>query len=137
MNRVELVGRLTARPELSYTNSNKAYSRFNIAINRMKNNDGENIADFIPVVTWEKQAENVCNYLDKGSLVAIEGTIQTGTYEDKDGNRRSSFTVFAHRVEFLESKNAQKNENTVQNSDEEDPYAEYGESVTIDDNFLD
>lgn len=106
----------------------------------MKNDKGETIADFIGIVAWGKQAENLCQYVDKGRLLAIEGSIQTGNYTDKDGNKRTSFDVRADRVQFLESsnKNAQNNENTVQNSDEEyDPYAEYGESVTIDDNFLD
>ena len=141
MNRVELVGRLTAKPELRYTNSNIAYTRFSIAINRVvANAQGEKETDFINIVAWGKQAENVANYLDKGRLVAVEGSIQTGSYTDKDGNKRTSFDVRADRVQFLESsnKNAQNTENTVQNSDEEyDPYAEYGESVTIDDNFLD
>lgn len=139
MNRVELIGRLTTKPELRYTSSNIAYSRVSIAINRpITNDNGEKTADFINVIVWRNQAENICKYLDKGSLVGIEGTIQTGSYTDDKGNKRISFDVVANRVEFLESKNknAQNNENTVQNSDE-DPYAEYGESVTIDDNFLD
>lgn len=141
MNRVELVGRLTAKPELRYTNSNIAYTRFSIAINRVvANAQGEKETDFINIVVWGKQAENAANYLDKGRLVAVEGSIQTGSYTDKDGNKRTSFDVRADRVQFLESsnRNAQSTENTAQNSDEEyDPYAEYGESVTIDDNFLD
>ena len=139
MNRVELVGRITRDPELRYTSSNIASVRFTLAVNRnFTNQNGEREADFINCVAWRNQAENICKYLDKGSLVGIEGTIQTGSYTDDKGNKRISFDVVANRVEFLESKNknAQNNENTVQNSDE-DPYAEYGESVTIDDNFLD
>ena len=134
MNRVELVGRTTIKPQLEYTDKKKAYTRFGIAINRpQKNDDGENIADFINVVAWEKQAENVCMYVDKGNLIAVEGSIQTGNYTDKDGNKRTSFNVLAHRIEFLQS----KNENKVESKPTEDPYAEYGQSVTIDDNFLD
>ena len=130
MNRVELIGRLTAKPELRYTNSNKAVSRFGIAVNRI----GEGV-DFINALAWEKQAENIANYLDKGSLVGVEGSIQTGTYEDKDGNKRTSFEVIAHRVEFLESKKSTQ-ENT-QEETTEDPYAEYGKMVDINDSFLD
>lgn len=104
----------------------------------MKNDKGETISDFIGIVVWGKQAENLCQYVDKGRLLAIEGSIQTGNYTDKDGNKRTSFDVRADRVEFLDSnKNAQNFENTVQSSIEEDPYAAYGEQIEIDDDFLD
>ena len=146
MNRVELVGRLTAKPELRYTNSNMAYTRFSVAINRaIANAQGERVTDFINVVVWGKQAENAANYLDKGSLVGIEGSIQTGNYTDKDGNKRTSFDVRANRVEFLSSK-SQGNANVPNDMFdmpsgevdlESDPYAEFGDSVSIDDNFLD
>lgn len=148
MNRVCLVGRITKDLELKYTTTNVATTRFNIAINRQfKDADGERKADFIPVQCWRKQAENVCNYLNKGSLVSIEGRIQTEKYTDKDGNNRNTWSVVADNVTFLESKNAQKNGNTVQslsdNSNEmtntvqnEDPFAEFGEQVSLDDNFL-
>ena len=146
MNRVDLVGRLTAKPELRYTSSNMAYTRFSVAINRTNlNAQGERETDFINVVVWGKQAENAANYLDKGSLVGVEGSIQTGSYTDKDGNRRTSFDVRANRVEFLSSRNQNANqatnngfENQTNNIDlENDPYSEYGDSVSIDDNFLD
>ena len=148
MNKVELVGRLTAKPELRYTSSNMAYARFSVAINRSyANAQGERETDFINVVVWGKQAENVANYLDKGRLVAVEGSIQTGSYTDKDGNKRTSFDVRANNVEFLSSK-GQGNESNSSSNDmfdapsndidlEGDPYAEYGDSVSIDDNFLD
>ena len=147
MNKVELVGRLTAKPELRYTGSNMAYARFSVAITRaFANAQGERGTDFINVVVWGKQAENVANYLDKGRLVGVEGSIQTGSYTDKDGNKRTSFDVRADRVEFLSSK-GQGGESTSSNEMfdapsndidlEGDPYAEYGDSVSIDDNFLD
>jgi len=147
MNRVELVGRLTAKPELRYTSGNVAYTRFSVAINRtVANAQGERETDFINVVVWRKQAENVANFLDKGSLVGIEGSIQTGSYTDKDGNKRNSFEVYANRVEFLTPK-SQGGSNVSANDYmdapmndvdlESDPYAEYGDAVSIDDNFLD
>lgn len=148
MNRVCLVGRITKDLELRYTTTNVATTRFNIAINRQfKDADGERKADFIPVQCWRKQAENVCNYLNKGSLVSIEGRIQTEKYTGKDGNNRNTWSVVADNVTFLESKNTQKNGNTVQNSSDnnnemintvqnEDPFAEFGEQVSLDDNFL-
>ena len=148
MNKVELVGRLTAKPELRYTSSNMAYARFSVAITRaFANAQGERGTDFINVVVWGKQAENVANYLDKGRLVGVEGSIQTGSYTDKDGNKRTSFDVRADRVEFLSSK-GQGTESSDSSNEmfdapsndidlEGDPYAEYGDSVSIDDNFLD
>ncbi len=148
MNKVELVGRLTAKPELRYTSSNMAYARFSIAINRTyANAQGERGTDFINVVVWGKQAENVANYLDKGRLVAVEGSIQTGSYTDKDGNKRTSFDVRANNVEFLSSR-TQGGESNDSSNDmyeapsndidlENDPYSEFGDSVSIDDNFLD
>ncbi len=148
MNKVELVGRLTAKPELRYTSSNMAYARFSVAITRaFANAQGERGTDFINVVVWGKQAENVANYLDKGRLVGVEGSIQTGSYTDKDGNKRTSFDVRADRVEFLSSRGQGVESNDSSNEMfnapsndidlEGDPYAEYGDSVSIDDNFLD
>ena len=148
MNKVELVGRLTAKPELRYTSSNMAYARFSIAINRTyANAQGERGTDFINVVVWGKQAENVANYLDKGRLVAVEGSIQTGSYTDKDGNKRTSFDVRANNVEFLSTRSQGGESNEYSNDMyeapsndidlENDPYSEFGDSVSIDDNFLD
>ena len=91
MNKVVLVGRLTADPELRYTASNKAYTRFTIAVNRnYKNEDGESEADFISVVAWEKRAETICKYVKKGNRLGIAGKIQTGSYEKEDGSRGRS-----------------------------------------------
>jgi len=151
MNRVTLVGRLTAKPELRYTGSNLPYARFTIAVNRtFRNNDGQTDADFINVIVWRKQAENVCNFLDKGRLVSVDGRLQTGSYNDKDGNRRYTTDVVADSVQFLESKGSR---NDASNSDgpspydyqdapsevsvSDDPFADFGDSVSIDDNFLD
>jgi single-strand DNA-binding protein len=153
MNRVSLVGRLTTKPELKYTGSNLPFARFSVAVNRAyTNQQGQREADFINIVVWRKQAENVCNFLDKGSLVSIDGRIQTGSYDDKDGNKRYTTEVVADTIQFLESKaqsqsrgatNLKENitpydyqENTI-NVDNVDPFADFGDSVSIDDNFLD
>ena len=117
MNRVTLVGRLTAKPELRYTGSNLPYARFSIAVNRtFRNNEGQTEADFINVIVWRKQAENVCNFLNKGSLVSVEGRLQTGSYDDKDGNKRYTMEVVADSVQFLESK-SQSQGRTVSNEE--------------------
>lgn len=150
MNKVMLIGRLTAKPELKYTGSNLPFARFSVAVNRtFSNAQGQRETDFINVVVWRKQAENVCNFLDKGSLVSVEGRIQTGSYDDKDGNKRYTMEVVADSVQFLESKSQSQNRsqsapspydyqastNDVDVAD--DPFADFGDSVSIDDNFLD
>lgn len=152
MNRVMLIGRLTAKPELRYTGTNTPYSRFTIAVNRtFSNQNGQREADFIGVIVWRKQAENVCNYLDKGALVSVEGRIQTGSFE-KDGNRQYTMDVVGDSVQFLESKGSRSSSSGPNVSPydyqdqapsyndvsvENDPFAEFGDSVSIDDNFLD
>ncbi len=152
MNRVCLVGRLTAKPELRYTSSNIPYTRFAIAVNRTFNNaQGQKEADFINISVWRRSAENCANYLDKGSQVSIEGRIQTGSYTDKDGNKRTSFDVMADSVQFLDTKRqaearATSNGPTPYDYNQapandvnidEDPFADFGDNVSIDDNFLD
>ena len=140
MNKALLVGRITTKPELRTTSSEIPFTRFSVAINRPFTNNGERTADFINILVWRKQAENVCNFLDKGSQVAIEGRIQTGSYTDKDGNNRTSFEVVADNVQFLDSKSQRSNESQIPISDGvdigNDTYSEFGESVSIDDNFL-
>ena len=140
MNKALLVGRITTKPELRTTNSGIPYTRFSVAINRPFSNNGERSADFINILVWRKQAENVCNFLDKGSQVAIEGRIQTGNYTDKDGNNRNSFEVVADNVQFLDSKSQRNSDVSMPSNDgiviSNDTYSEFGESVSIDDNFL-
>ena len=151
MNKVVLVGRLTAKPELRYTQSNTAYTRFSVAVNRnFTNAEGKREADFINVVAWRKQAETIAKFFDKGNLIGIEGRLQTGNYDDKDGNKRYTVDVALDNFEFLESKNKSQSggvdvtpydyqEAPVEPSSvnvENDPFAEFGDSVSIDDDFL-
>lgn len=107
INRVVLVGRLTKDPELKYTQSGIAVTRFTLAVNRtFTNQQGQREADFINCVTWRKQAENTANFLRKGSLTGIEGRIQTSSFDGKDGNRVFMTEVVADSVQFLEPRNA-------------------------------
>ena len=123
MNKVFLIGRLTRDPELRYTGSNTPVATFSIAINRnFTNSQGEREADFINIVVWRKQAENVKNYLQQGSQVAIDGRIQTRNYEDKEGQKRYVTEVVADNVEFLGSKNSANNSNTKKDNEEPTPY---------------
>ena len=132
MNRVCLIGRLTSKPELRYTTSNIACTNITVAIDR--NYGEEKKTDFINVVVWRKQAENVCKYLDKGSLVSVEGRLQQSSYEDKDGNRRNRLDVVADNIQFLSRK---KKEEAKVEKEEEDPFADFGEQISIDDDLLD
>lgn len=102
MNKVILIGRLTKEPELSETQSGVAYCRFSIAVDRsFTNSDGEKQTDFFNVITWRGQAENCGRFLSKGKKVAIVGTLQNRSYEDKDGVKRTVTDIIANEVEFL------------------------------------
>ncbi|MDX8363557.1 single-stranded DNA-binding protein [Cytobacillus sp. IB215665] len=103
MNRVILVGRLTKDPELRYTPSGVAVATFTLAVNRtFTNQQGERQADFINCVVWRKPAENVANYLKKGSLAGVDGRVQTRNYEGQDGKRVYVTEIVAESVQFLE-----------------------------------
>ena len=107
INRVVLVGRLTKDPELKYTQTGIAVTRFTLAVNRaFQNQQGEREADFISCIAWRKQAENIANFLKKGSLVGVDGRIQTGSYEGQDGKRVYTTEVVADSTQFLEPRNA-------------------------------
>lgn len=105
MNNVSLLGRLTADPELKHSQSGTAFTRFSIAVDRNFVKQGEERqADFINIVAWRQTAEFVCRYFGKGNRIAITGQIRTGSFTDKDGNKRYTFDVQADNVEFCESK---------------------------------
>lgn len=103
-NRVVLIGRLTADPELKTTQSGVSVCSFRIAVDRPYKKDGERGADFITIVAWRQQADFICRYFGKGKPIGIEGAIQTREYTDKDSNKRNAFEVVADRVFFVESK---------------------------------
>lgn len=119
INRTVLVGRLTRDPELKYTNSGRAVASFNIAVNRQfTNSQNEREADFINCVIWNKTAENFCNFTHKGSLVGIDGRIQTRSYENQQGTRIYVTEVVAENFSLLESKNS----NQIQKDGEHSNY---------------
>ena len=155
MNKVFLIGRLTRDPELRYTSSNLPVATFSLAVNRnFTGQSGEREADFINIVVWRKQAENVKNYLTQGSQVAIDGRIQTRTYDGEDGKKRYITEVVADNVEFLGSKGASGANgatganafNDVTPSDfsdtmpttsvKNDPFSDFGSSIEINDDEL-
>lgn len=158
MNKVFLIGRLTRDPELRYTGNNTAVATFSIAVNRnFTNQNGEREADFINIVVWRKQAENVKNYLSKGSQVAIDGRLQTRSYDDNNGQKRYVTEVIADNVEFMGSSNSSGNSNNMSGSAsnagptpydfgdapepkgtdvDSNPFADFGSSIEISDDEL-
>ncbi|WMT29132.1 single-stranded DNA-binding protein SsbA [Bacillus aerius] len=167
LNRVVLVGRLTKDPELRYTPNGAAVATFTLAVNRtFTNQSGEREADFINCVTWRRQAENVANFLKKGSLAGVDGRLQTRNYENQQGQRVFVTEVQAESVQFLEPKSAgagsggysggsqndqnpfgnepsqnpygnQNNQNRNQgNSFNDDPFANDGKPIDISDDDL-
>lgn len=103
MNKVVLIGRLTKDPELRFTPGNgTAVASFTLAVDRRYKKDGQQEADFIPIVVWGKQAESTANYVSKGKLVGISGRIQTRSYDAKDGTKRYVTEVVSDEVQFLE-----------------------------------
>jgi single-strand DNA-binding protein len=103
LNRIVLIGRLTADPQMRYTQTGIAVTNFRIAVDRpFTNQQGEREADFIDIVTWRKLAELCANNLGKGRLVAVDGRLQIGSYEAQDGTRRNTAEVVADSVRFLD-----------------------------------
>ena len=107
LNRIVLIGRLTQDPELRYTKNGIAVASFTLAVDRRyKNAEGERETDFIDVVVWRQQAENCANYLSKGKLCAVDGSLQIRSYEAKDGTRRKAAEVIADDGRFLSPKDS-------------------------------
>lgn len=106
LNCVTLMGRLVADPELRTTGTGKSVCTFRIAVDRSFAKAGEQRqADFITIVAWENTANFVCRYFAKGSMIAVQGSIQTRQYEDNTGAKRTAFEVLAREVSFCGSKN--------------------------------
>jgi single-strand DNA-binding protein len=129
MNNCSIIGRLTKPVDLRYTPSGHAVGTFTIAVNRtFKNQNGEYEADFINCQVWKKQAENMENFTDKGSLVGITGRIQTRNFQNSEGKKVFITEVVAESVQFLEPK-GQKQDKPKQS----DPF---GDAAPVDDSEL-
>lgn len=109
LNVTVLMGRLVADPELRHTQSDISVTSFTIAVDRSYQKAGaDRQADFIDIVAWRSTAEFVCKYFSKGQLVGVQGSIQTRSYQDKDGNKRKAFEIVADEVHFAEKKKEQQ-----------------------------
>lgn len=160
INRVILVGRLTKDPDLRYTPNGVPVATATLAVNRsFSNQQGEREADFINIVAWRKQAENMANYVKKGHLVGIDGRLQTRNYENQEGQRVYVTEVMAESVQFMEPKkdggnsgsggsnynnNRTSNQTNNQGSGgqgnytriEDDPFSRNGQTIDISDDDL-
>ncbi len=152
MNNVVLVGRLTRDPELRTTPNGIATCQISLAVNGIPNANGERTTDFINIVVWRRQAENVAKYCSKGSQVGVVGRIHTRSYDANDGSKRYVTEVVADNITFLGSNNS--NRGTSQYSDSmpdystgdqqpmpttditEDPFKDFGSEVVLSDDDL-
>lgn len=134
LNVVALMGRLTADPELRKTNQGTSVTQFTIAVERSFARQGEQRqADFITIVAWRSTAEFVCKYFKKGAMIAVDGSIQTRTYQDKNGNNRKAFEIVANGVHFAGGK--KENDSGEANKIAEPAYnsQDYDDFAVIDD----
>lgn len=153
INNVTVVGRLTRAVDLRYTSNGTAYASFTLAVDRdFKNQNGERETDFINCVMWRKPAENLANYTKKGSLIGVEGRIQTRNYENQQGQRVYVTEVLAEKFSFLESAKkddngvlsnggtntlgVNKNQNSSGNFAKNDPFMTNGETFDVQDSEL-
>ena len=132
MNTVQIIGRLTADPELKHTQGGKEFSRFTVAVDRAVKAGEEKQTDFINIVAWNQTAEFICKYFTKGQRIALTGSIRTGDYTDKDGKKRYTFDIWVNNVEFCESKKEAAPAGN-QNQESEKPNATYREIPSGDD----
>lgn len=138
INRVILVGRLTKDPEYRQTPSGVSVATFTLAVNRsFTNSQGEREADFINVVVFRKQAENVNKYLSKGSLAGVDGRIQSRNYENNEGRRVFVTEVVADSVQFMDSKGSNQQNNQPQQQGEastnNNPFSNNNADIDTDD----
>ncbi len=153
MNKVFLIGRLTRDPELRYTSSNLANMRCSIAVDRQYVRDGEERGtDFINIVAFGNRAETMKKYLTKGSQIAVDGRIQTGSYDGADGKKVYTTDVIVENFQFLDSKGSRpasddnsssdvtpydfSSDDTTSSNSSDDPFADFGAKIEVSDSEL-
>lgn len=137
INRVTLVGRLTKDVDLRYTQNGTAVANFSIAVQRnFKNQNGDYGADFINCVVFRRQAENLAQYMKKGSQIGVDGRLQSRTYEDKDGKTVFVTEVVADNVQFLETKNGPRSKMAEKDKTSSENLFENATEINIDDDKL-
>lgn len=137
LNRIVLIGRLTRDPELRFTQSGIAVASFTLAVDRnFKNAQGERETDFIDIVVWRQQAELCANYLSKGKLAAVDGSLHIRSYETQDGQKRKAAEVVADNVRFLSPKEGGSGFQNQAPPPENSPFAGNADEVMVGDDDL-
>lgn len=145
INRTILIGRMTKDSELRRTSQGNAVASFNLAVNRnFKSNDGQQEADFIPCVCWNKLAENIDTYCSKGSLVGVEGSLRSRNYENSQGQKVFVVELLCDSVQFLETKRDKQPVAQSYNQAQQQNYggfaqptqSEFGNQLNIDPNDI-
>lgn len=134
-NNFIFIGRLTRSPELRYTSSNKAVTQIDLAVQ-----NGKDDVTFVPITLFEKMAENVCKYCEKGDLIGFQGSVKNHNWEDNKGNKHYDYTFMANRMSFLQTKTNNQQEpkqaENVKKSTDEQIYADFGDSIEISDDDI-
>nr|DAQ17857.1 MAG TPA: Single strand binding protein [Caudoviricetes sp.] len=134
-NNFIFIGRLTKSPELRYTSSNKAVTQIDLAVQ-----NGKDDVTFAPITLFEKMAENVCKYCEKGDLIGFQGSVKNHNWEDNKGNKHYDYTFMANRMSFLQTKTNNQQEpkqaENVKKSTDEQIYADFGDSIEISDDDI-
>lgn len=134
-NNFFFIGRLTKNPELKYTSSNKAVTQIDLAVQ-----NGKDDVTFVPITLFEKMAENVCKYCEKGDLIGFQGSVKNHNWEDNKGNKHYDYTFMANRMSFLQTKTNNQQEpkqaENVKKSTDEQIYADFGDSIEISDDDI-
>lgn len=142
MNKFQVIGRICKDIELKYNDKGTSIVMLTVAVNRPKKKDEEQQADFINIKLFNRLADVVAEYCEKGSQICIEGVIRNNNYIDKEGNKRYEYTFIGQNAEFLSKPtNYTKNEKTEQyeaknSATDEDVYAQFGESIEISDDEI-
>ena len=132
MNKFYGIGRISTDLEMRQTNSGKSVVKFNLAINRR----GEG-TDFIPIEVWGAQAENLVQYQQKGNQLAVDGSVRIDNYIDNEGNNRRYVYILAQNIQFLDKKSPTTKADETPTVSTSDVYEDFGNEISIDDNFLD
>lgn len=134
-NNFIFIGRLTRSPELRYTSSNKAVTQVDLAIANTKDD-----TTFVQITLFEKMAENVHKYCEKGDLIGFQGSVKNHNWEDNKGNKHYDYTFMANRMSFLQTKTNNQQEpkqaEDVKKSTDEQIYADFGDSIEISDDDI-
>lgn len=135
-NNFFFIGRLTKNPELKYTSSNKAVAQVDLAITNTKDD-----TTFVSITLFEKMAENVHEYCEKGDLIGFQGSVKNHNWEDNKGNKHYDYTFMANRMSFLQTKpnnqvEQKKLETPEKKSTDEQIYADFGDAIEIDESDI-